>query len=112
MPVCGNRATPLVLLGVTEYASAEPIAMLLKREGMGLAFALGERACVRVAAAVSPDIILLDPRLPRPLLNLLRAHPLSKDAQVSWSQALAGITRTDVRDGHETRPAQEPVGDE
>jgi hypothetical protein len=45
-----------------------------------------------MATALYPDIILLDPRLPRALLSLLRAHPLSKRAYISWSQRLAAPT--------------------
>ncbi len=91
MTTTPNREIPLVLLGVTETAAVESLAAVLRREGMALAFAVGERACLRVAAAVHPDIILLDPRLPRALLSLLRAHPLSKHAQISWSRALDGM---------------------
>lgn len=85
-----NRAVPLVLLGVTDHAAVEPLATMLGREGMGVAVAQGDRACLRVASAVRPDIILLDPRLPRALLSLLRGHPLLRCAQISWSQALDG----------------------
>jgi DNA-binding response OmpR family regulator len=84
-----NREAPLVLLGGTDPAALHAVAGVMRREGMAIAGALGDRACLRVAAALSPDIILLDPRLPRTLLSLLRAHPLSKTAQISWSQALA-----------------------
>jgi hypothetical protein len=45
-----------------------------------------------MAAALYPDIILLDPRLPRALLSLLRAHPFSKHAHISFSQRLAAPT--------------------
>jgi hypothetical protein len=84
-----KREVPLVLLGGTDPVALQALARLLRQEGMGVAGALGDRACLRVATALGPDIILLDPRLPRALLNLLRAHPLSKSAHISWSQALA-----------------------
>jgi hypothetical protein len=84
-----SREVPLVLLGGIDPAALRRLARVMHQEGMGVAGALGDRACLRVAAALSPDIILLDPRLPRALLNLLRAHPLSKSAHISWSQALA-----------------------
>ena len=92
------RSVPLVLLGVSEPSTLDAVATQLRGEGMGLAVALGERGCLRVATAVSPDIILLDPRLSRGLLSLLRVHPDSRHAQTSWSQALAGRT------GSETAP--------
>ena len=88
LPPRGTRKVPLVLLGLTEQTAPEPLATRLRQEGMAVMFAHGERACLRVATAVSPDIILLDPRLPRALLSLLRAHPCSRNAQVSWSAAL------------------------
>jgi hypothetical protein len=96
MHTAPTREIPLVLLGATDRAAFEPLATLIREEGMGLAFAVGDRGCLRVAAAVHPDIILLDPRLPRALLSLLRAHPLSKYAHISCSRALegAGVTIT------------------
>lgn len=90
------RSVPLVLLGVSEPSMLEAVAARLKGEGMGLAVALGERGCLRVATAVGPDVILLDPRLSRGLLSLLRAHPESRHAQISWCQALAGRAGSDV----------------
>lgn len=96
MAAARRRIIPLVLLGVTDPDALEPVATLLRQEGMALAFAVGDRACLRVAAAVSPDIILLDPCLPRTLLSLLRAHPLSKCADIRWSRALRGVGRKPV----------------
>jgi hypothetical protein len=63
---------------------------------MGVAMARGDRACLRMATALYPDIVLLDPRLPRSLLCLLRAHPFSKHAHVGWSCALATAARPDL----------------
>ena len=78
-----------MLLGGTDPVALQSLARVMRQEGMGVAGALGDRACLRVATALSPDIILLDPRLPRSLLSLLRAHPLSNCAHIAWSQALA-----------------------
>jgi len=88
-PRTTHREIPLVLLGGTDPVALQLLARTMRQEGMGVAGALGDRACLRVASALRPDIILLDPRLPGALLNLLRAHPLSKSAQISWSEALA-----------------------
>jgi hypothetical protein len=44
-----NRKIPLVLLGVTDPATLEPAATVLRLEGVALAFAVGDRACLRVA---------------------------------------------------------------
>ena len=87
-----NRTVPFALLGVIDASAAKPLAVLLQAEGVGLATAIGHRATLRMATALYPDIILLDPRLPRALLSLLRAHPLSKRAYISWSQRLAAPT--------------------
>jgi hypothetical protein len=100
MPLSSNRAVPLVLLGVSDPSAWPAAAATLRQEGMAVAFALGDRACLRVATAVHPDIILLDPRLPRTLLSLLRAHPLAKTAHISWSQALGGSTGVLVKVRH------------
>ena len=85
-----HRTIPLIVLGTTDRGSAERLAALLRGEDASVAIAVGERACLRVATALGPDVLLLDRRLPRSLLSLLRAHPLCRQAQVSWSDALAG----------------------
>jgi hypothetical protein len=84
-----RRTVPLVVIGVSLRADAEPLATRLREEGAIALVAQGERACLRVATALGPDQVLLDPRLSRPLLSLLRAHPLSRRAQICWSSALA-----------------------
>jgi CheY-like chemotaxis protein len=84
-----NRRTPLALLGVTDVVRARALESLLRGEGAVVTIARGDRACLRMAAALHPDIILLDPALPRALLSLLRAHPLARRAHVAWSQELA-----------------------
>jgi hypothetical protein len=91
-PESSNRTVPLALLGIIDPVTAEPVAALLRAEGVGLAMALGDRSCLRMATALYPDIILLDPRLPRTLLTLLHAHPLSKRAYISWSRRLGEPT--------------------
>jgi CheY-like chemotaxis protein len=85
-----RRTTPLVVLGTTERRSAERLAALFRGEGASVTIAVGERGCLRVASALGPDVLLLDRRFPRLLLSLLRAHPLCRQAQVSWSAALTG----------------------
>src|ERR1700694_916000 len=89
-----RRAVPLVVIGAVERAAAEPLAAVLRGEGAAVLIAEGERACLRVATAVSPDVVLVDLRLSRGLLSLLRAHPFSSRAQVSHSRALGGVTAT------------------
>jgi hypothetical protein len=89
---------PLVLLGVVDRLAVEPLATRLRQEGMVVAVALGERSCLRVASAVRPDVILMDPRLSRALVSLLRAHPLSRQAHIAYSQALATPVGAGVAD--------------
>ena len=67
---------------------------MLRGEGATVVITVGDRACLRVATSVAPDAVLLDPRLSRSLLSLLRAHPLSKRAQISWSNSLLTARET------------------
>jgi CheY-like chemotaxis protein len=76
MQVRTQRTVPLVVLGTVDRLAAQSLRALLEGEGASVAVAVGDRACLRSATALDPDIVLLDPRLPRALLSLLRAHPL------------------------------------
>lgn len=84
-----RRGVPLVVVGTSERAVAEPLAARIRDEGAAVLIAEGDRACLRVATAVSPDIVLLDPRLSCRLVSLLHAHPALSRAQISRSPALA-----------------------
>jgi hypothetical protein len=84
-----RRRVPLVVIGTVNREAGEVLAAVVRGEGAVALIAQGDRACLRVATSVNPDIVLLDPRLSRGLLSLLRAHPFSKRAQISWSRALA-----------------------
>lgn len=98
-PRTTRREVPLVLLAGTDPDTLQQLARLMRREGMAVAGALGDRACLRVACALNPDIILLDPRLPRALLKRLRAYPLTQSAQISCSQELEHPTHVVIRSG-------------
>jgi hypothetical protein len=93
-----NREVPLVVIGASERAAAEPIAAFMRREGAVVLIVEGDGACLRTATALSPDIVLIDPRLSRGLLSLLRAHPFSRHAQISRSPALAMVASTTTND--------------
>jgi hypothetical protein len=93
------------VIGALERAAAEPLATLMRGERAVVVIAEGERACLRVAAAVSPDVVLVDPRLPRGLVSLLRAHPSTGRAQVSRSRALGSVTSATTAE----RLVREPV---
>src|SRR5215204_4953974 len=84
-----RRTIPLLVIGVASREASEPLATVMREEGAFVLVTEGERACLRVATAVGPDVVLLDPRLPRTLLSMLRAHPMSRRAQISVSKALA-----------------------
>jgi hypothetical protein len=86
-----TREVPLVLIGALDRQGALPLAAVLRGEGAVVLIAEGDGACLRVATSVSPDIVLLDPRLSHGLLSLLRAHPFSNSAQISWSRTLASV---------------------
>ena len=83
-----------MVIGALDRQAALPLATMLRGEGAIVLVAEGDRACLRVATSVGPDIVLLDPRLSRGLLNLLRAHPFSNGAQISWSRTLASVPAT------------------
>jgi hypothetical protein len=42
------------------------------------------RGCLRVATSLGPDVIIIDPRMPRRLEQLLRAHPACRGASIRW----------------------------
>jgi hypothetical protein len=60
-----SRGVPLVVLGAFDRPAALPLAAPLRGEGAIVLVAEGDRDCLRVATSVSPDIVLLDPRLSR-----------------------------------------------
>lgn len=80
-----------MVIGAVDRARAEDLAAMLRGEGAVVVIAGGERACLRVATSVRPDVVLLDPQLSRGLLSLLRAHPQSNAAQISWSASLGKV---------------------
>ena len=61
---------------------AEEVAARLRRAGNVVYVTHSAGSCLRVATSVEPDVVLLDPRLPRRLEQLLHAHPSSASAQV------------------------------
>jgi hypothetical protein len=89
-----SRGVPLVVIGALDRQAALPLAAVLRGEGAIVLIAEGNCACLRVATSFSPDIVLLDPRLSHGILNLLRAHPFSNGAQLSWSRTLATVPAT------------------
>jgi PIN domain nuclease of toxin-antitoxin system len=56
-----RRVTPSIVLGTTDRQAAERVAALLRGEGASVTIAVGDRTCLRVASALGPDVLLLDP---------------------------------------------------
>jgi hypothetical protein len=63
-------------------ALAEDIATRLRLDGNVVYVTHSAAGCLRVATSIAPDVILLDPLLPRRLEDLLHAHPASAQAQI------------------------------
>lgn len=77
-----HRRVPLIVVASTTAAQAEDVAAALRREGNVVYVAHSADGCLRVATSIGPDVVLLDPRLPPRLEQLLRAHPVSAGAQI------------------------------
>jgi DNA-binding response OmpR family regulator len=72
----------MIVVASEQPGLADAIAARLRHDG-AIAYATHSAGgCLRVATSVSPDVILLDPKLPARLERLLRAHPTSAHAQV------------------------------
>ncbi len=82
MSATERRRVPLVLVASGDAATADEVARRLRRDGATAYAVHSVEGCLRVATAVGPDIVLLDPRLPRRLETLLRAHPRSAHAEL------------------------------
>ncbi len=78
-----RRATPLAMV-CTPDAHAEDLVDRLRQEGMIVCVTNDFHGSLRVATSVGPDVVLIDPRLPRRLEQLLRAHPISSGASIRW----------------------------
>ena len=77
-----RRSVPLIVLASTSTALSDEVATRLRRGGNVVYITHSAEGCLRVATSVMPDVVLLDPRLPRRLEQLLRAHPSSAGAQI------------------------------
>src|SRR5437016_14469779 len=77
-----QRRVPLIIVASAALELAESVAAQLRREGNVVYVAHSAEGCLRVATAVGPDLVLLDPALPSRLERLLKAHPTSAGAQI------------------------------
>ena len=77
-----HAGRPLVLVASEDEAVADHLVEHLRRIGSVACAARSEAGCLRVATAIGPDVVLLDPNLPARLEGLLRAHPVSGTATI------------------------------
>jgi len=82
-----RRDVLLIVVASATAAFAEETAARLRRDGSVVYVAHSAEGCLRVATSISPDIVVLDPALPRRLERLLRAHPASARAQILHLEA-------------------------
>jgi hypothetical protein len=76
------RSTLLIVVASERPGLADDVAARLKHDGSVAYPAHSAAGCLRVATSIGPDIVLLDPALPRGLERKLKAHPVSARAQV------------------------------
>ena len=79
-----RRKRPLVLVRAAAPAAAACIVNFWREQGAVVVRAHDDGGCLRVAAAVGPDIIILDKTASSRLLKLLAAHPVSARARIQW----------------------------
>jgi hypothetical protein len=77
-----HRDVLLIVVASASAAVAESVAAPLRRDGGVVYVTHSAEGCLRVATSISPDIVLLDPALPRRLESLLKAHPASAGAEI------------------------------
>ena len=77
-----RRTVPLIVVASTSSTLADDVATRLRGDGSVVYVTHSAEGCLRVSTSVEPDVILLDPALPRRLEDLLRAHPSSARAQI------------------------------
>jgi len=79
-----GRPVPLILVASASSAVAESLATQLRREGNVVYVAHSADGCLRVAASVGPDVILMDPALANAdrYERLIKAHPMCAATQV------------------------------
>ena len=80
------------------------LADRLRQAGLVVYVTHDVHGCLRVATSVAPDVIVLDPRLPRRLARLLRAHPASGGALLRWTSDFAAPAPR-----RSWRPSPEPL---
>ncbi|HLZ32182.1 MAG TPA: hypothetical protein VKV73_33080 [Chloroflexota bacterium] len=77
-----HRDVLLIVVASATAAVAEDVAARLRLDGSVVYVAHSAQGCLRVATSISPDMVILDPALPRRLEVLLRAHPATASAEI------------------------------
>jgi hypothetical protein len=72
----------IVLVASNEPRRVDEIVARLRQTGVTAYAAHSSGGCLRVATSIGPDLVLLDPSLPRRVEQLLKAHPTSARARV------------------------------
>jgi hypothetical protein len=85
-----RKRSIVVVLGL-DQAQTEAEAERWRRRGALVMRTHDAGGCLRVATAVGPDRVVLDRRVPRRLVRLLEAHPVSSTAEIEW---LPGVAST------------------
>jgi hypothetical protein len=78
------RNRPLVLVLGLHAKPAARAAEFWRTQGAVVMPVSSADGCLRVATAVGPDIIVLDPAVSGRLVKLLAAHPVSARARIQW----------------------------
>jgi DNA-binding response OmpR family regulator len=77
-----RRSVPLIVVASASPNLADDVAARLRQDGSIVYATHSAQGCLRVATSIGPDVVLLDPALPRRLEGLLHAHPTSARAQI------------------------------
>jgi DNA-binding response OmpR family regulator len=100
LPRHHRRAGSIILVASTDAALADRIAEQMRMNGSVACTAHSADGCLRVATAIGPDVVLLDPRLPTRtgLERLLKAHPVSAGADILHLQEAPLLQGSGARD--------------
>jgi hypothetical protein len=91
-----RRDVLLIVVASAAAALAEEVAARLRLDGSVVYVAHSANGCLRVATSIAPDMVVLDPALPRRLEHLLRAHPATAGAEILHLEARRPAVRVPV----------------
>jgi len=82
-----HRSVRLIVVASATASIADEAAARLRRDGSVVYVTHSADGCLRVATSVAPDVVLLDPAMPGRLVNFLRVHPATAQAQILYLDA-------------------------